>query len=223
MKKGISFGLILSFLFYIAHAQKNGMEYGFQTGINLNTAHGNDALKKYSGTSAGLHIGGHFKINLTHHVRIKAILAYDQNGWVYRSLTFSDAVGNDLGTGDLLEKLNYLNLPLLAEYSFGHKIKYNIDAGIFAGYLLKYTIVRKIKEPTASTQKTSSGYRKSANFGLSAGAEVQIPIAKKITLDLGIRNNLGLSNVYKAQSAADNSVIRINAFSVVTGITCSIK
>ena len=105
-------------------------------------------------------------------------------------------MGNDLGTGDLLEKLNYLNLPVVAEYSFGKKIKFKVDAGFFAGYLLKATAVQKIKEPVASTHTFTLTNRKSINFGVSAGAGLQISLTSKIKLDLGIRDNLGLANIY---------------------------
>lgn len=221
MKKYFFFLLLITH-YFTSNAQKNKIAYGFSSGVNLNSAYGNESLKKYSGTMAGLHIGGYFKISTDKHFALKAILAYDQNGYIYRSLTFSDVIGNDLGTGDLLEKLNYLNVPLLAEYSFGKKIKFYADAGIFAGYLLKYSIVRKIKEPVASTTKTTTSYRKSLNFGVSAGAGLQFPLTAAVKLDFGLRNNLGLANIYKPQST-ENGTIKTNSFSIVTGLTFNLK
>lgn len=209
-------------IFFTSIAQKNKIAYGFQSGVNLNTAYGNESLKKYAGTTAGLHIEGHFKIDITAHFGLKAILGYDQNGWVYRSLTFTNDVGNDLGSGNLKEKLNYLNLPIIAEYTFGKKIKFYADAGIFAGYLLKYTIVRKIKEPVASTTKTTSDFRKATNYGFTAGVGLQFPIASKIKLDFGLRNNLGLANIYKPVST-ENGTIKTNSLSILAGVTCSLK
>jgi hypothetical protein len=216
------FLLVFIGLSFTGNAQKNKMAYGFSTGVNLNSAYGNEALKKYSGTMAGLHVGGYFKVSMNEHFGLKAILAYDQNGYIYRSLTFSDVIGNDLGTGDLLEKLNYLNVPLLAEYTFGKKIKFYANAGVFAGYLLKYTIVRKIKEPVASVTKTTSNYRKSLNFGLSAGTGLQIPLTTTIKLDFGLSNNLGLANIYKPEST-EKGTIRTNSFSILSGVTFNLK
>lgn len=222
MKKYISLSLILVNLLLISKAQKNEIEYSFQSGVNINSAYGNGISKKEAGALTGLHIGGYIKIQKTKHFGLKAILAYDQNGWAYRSLTFEDNNSTSLGTGDLLNKLNYLNLPLLAEYSFGDKIKFNLDAGIFVGYLLSNKMVIKIKEPVASTQKTSSSFRRSANFGVSVGGGVQIPVSAKMKLDLGIQNNLGLLNIYKS-ATTNTSNIKTNAFSVLCGITFSLK
>ncbi len=222
MKKYISLSLILVNLLLISKAQKNKIEYGFQSGVNINSAYGNGISKTVNGALTGLHIGGHFKIQKTKHFGLKAILAYDQNGWAYRSLTFVDNNGTGLATGDLLSKLNYINLPLLAEYSFGDKIKFNLDAGVFVGYLLSNKMIRKIKEPVASTQKTSSSFRKSANLGVSVGGGVQIPVSAKIKLDLGIQNNLGLLNIYKS-ATTNTSTIKTNAFSVLCGITFNLK
>lgn len=221
MKKYFFF-LLLSTLFLTCCAQKNKMEYGFCSGININSGYGNEALKKYGGSVAGLHASGYFKVGLNEHLALKAALAYDQNGYIYRSLTFSNLAGTGLESGDLQERLNYLNLPLLAEYYFGKKIKFYADAGIFAGYLLKYTIIRKIKEPVASTTKTTTSYRKSLNFGVSAGAGLQIPLNNIIKLDFGLRNNLGLANIYKPQST-EKGTIKINSFSIETGLTFNIK
>ncbi len=222
MKKYIFLSFIFLTLFLSGNAQNNATEFGFQTGININAVYGNSGLKKYSGSTTGVHIGANFKMKLNQYFALKALLAYDQNGWAYRSLTFTDDNGNDLGTGDLLEKLNYLNLPIVVEYSFGKKIKFNFDAGFFAGYLLKYTAVQKIKEPVASTNTFVLTNRKAINFGLSAGAGVQIPISPKMKLDFGIRDNLGLANIYKPQ-ASENGTIKTNSFSILAGLSFYLK
>lgn len=222
MKKNTFVSLIFLSLFLFSSGQNKTIEFGFQSGVNINAAYGNSGLKNYSGSTAGVHVGVHFKMKMNRRLALKAILAYDQNGWAYRSLTFTDDNGNDLGTGDLVEKINYLNLPILAEYSFGKKIKFNVDAGFFAGYLLKYTAVQKIKEPVASTNTFALTNRKAINFGLSAGAGVQIPVSPKMKLDFGIRDNVGLANIYKPQ-ATENSTIKTNSFSIISGFTYRIK
>jgi opacity protein-like surface antigen len=223
MKKYFFLIAMWSALFFNSNAQKNKMEYGFSSGINLNSGYGNQALRKIGSTIAGLHVSGHFKVGINEHLALKAVLAYDQNGYIYRSLTFSNAAGNGLETGDLQEKLNYLNLPLLAEYTFGKKIKFYAGGGVFAGYLLKYTTITKIKDPVAYNTRSSTDRRKKLNFGLCAEAGVQFPVNATIKLKLGVSNNLGLANIYKPVSSSDNSVIKTNAFAVLTGITVSLK
>ena len=143
MKKHFLLSLFLVALFFFTKAQKNTIEYGFETGVNINAAYGSGISKSYCGNTAGLHAGGHFKIQMSKHVGIKAILVYDQNGWAYNALTFDSNNGTGLETGDLLNKLNYLNLPIVAEYSIGKKIKLNLDGGIFVGVLLSNKMIKR--------------------------------------------------------------------------------
>lgn len=225
MKKNIFFSLILISLFFSSKAQKHTLEYGFQSGLNLNTIHGKTNLKQSASILTGLSVGGHFKINITNQFGLKVIAAYDQYGWALRSVVFADNFGTEIGKTDVLIKLNYLNLPLLAEYSFGNKVKFNIDGGIFLGFLLNNKIITKVTESlqpgqAAATSSTSNN-RKATNFGLAFGAGVQIPITNTIKLDFGMRDNLGLTNIGKTQAA--NSSIKTNAFSILAGVTFVIK
>jgi hypothetical protein len=225
MKKNIFSSLILISLFLIGIAQKHTMEYGIQSGINVNSIYGNNSLKKYSSILTGLSIGGHFKINMNKHFGVKAILAYDQYGWALRSLVFEDNFGVEIGKSDILSRLNYVNLPLLAEYSFGNKVKFNLDGGIFLGFLVSNKIITKVTEPLQPGQSpktiSTSENNKATNFGMSFGAGLQIPVTHTIKLDFGVRDNLGLANIYKSQAAG--SAIKTNAFSILAGVTFVIK
>jgi opacity protein-like surface antigen len=225
MKKNIFFSLICISLFFISKAQKHSMEYGFQSGLNLNSIHGNTGLKQSASVLTGLSVGGHFKINMNKRFSVKATLAYDQYGWALRSLVFADNFGAEIGKTDVLIKLNYLNLPLLAEYSFGNKVKFNLDGGIFLGFLVSNKIITKVTESLQPGQApktiSTSENNKATNFGMSFGAGLQIPVTHTIKLDFGVRDNLGLANIYKSQAAG--SAIKTNAFSILAGATFVIK
>jgi hypothetical protein len=222
MKKNIALGLICCNLFLFARAQKN-IELGFQAGININSAYGDGVADNVKDNMTGLHLGGHFKISMKQQFGLKAILAYDQNGWAYRNLTFSSGNGSGFETGDLLNRLNYLNLSMLAEQSFGNKIKFYLDGGIFTGYLLSNKMITKIKQPASRTYESGSGYRKSMNFGIVAGGGIQIPISAATKLLLGVQDNLGLSNIYKSQGTPGNATIKTNALIISAGITFVLK
>jgi opacity protein-like surface antigen len=226
MKKNILFSLMLISFFLISKAQKYPMEYGFQSGLNLNSMHGNTGLKQSASVLTGLSVGGHFKININRHFGLKAILAYDQYGWALRSLVFADNIGNAIGKSDVLIRLNYLNLPLLAEYSFGNKVKFNLDGGVFLGFLISNKIITKVTESLqpgqpAKTSSTSNN-RKTTNFGLALGAGIQIPITNTIKLDFGVRDNLGLTNIDNSK-IVNSSSIKTNAFSIFTAVTFGMK
>jgi Outer membrane protein beta-barrel domain len=226
MKKNIFFSLTLISLFLIGKAQKHSMEYGFQSGLNLNSIHGNTGLKQSASVLTGLSVGGHFKINMNKRFGVKATLAYDQYGWALRSLVFADNFGAEIGKTDVLIKLNYLNLPLLAEYSFGNKVKFNLDGGIFLGFLVSNKIITKVTESLQPGQApktiSTSDNKKSTNFGILFGAAIQIPVTHKMKLDFGLRDNLGLTNISKSPTV-NSSSIKTNAFSILAGVTFVIK
>jgi opacity protein-like surface antigen len=225
MKKNIFFSLIFISLFLNGKAQKYNLEYSFQSGLNLNTIHGKTNLKQSASVLTGLSVGGHFKINVNKHFGLKAAVAYDQYGWANRSLVFEDNLGTEIGKSDVLSRLNYLNLPLLAEYSFGNKIKFNLDGGIFLGFLVSSKVITKVTESLqpgqAATTTSPSNSTKAINFGVAFGAGVQIPITNIFKLDFGVRDNLGLTNIGKSQTV--NSSIKTNTFSILAGVTFVIK
>ena len=223
MIKQLFFCVIFLSLYATAAAQKTTTELGFQAGVNINSAYGDGIAKSVRDNMAGLHLGGHFKINMNSHFGLKAILAYDQNGWTYRNLTFSNANGTGLETGDVLNRLNYLNMSMLVEESFGNKIKFYLNGGGFIGRLLSNQMITKIKQPASRTDKSSSSFRQSMNFGITAGSGIQIPINTTTKLSFGVQDNLGLSNIYKPQNGSPNATIKTNAITVLAGLTFALK
>lgn len=201
-----------------SNAQKHSWEYGFHAGININSAYGTAVSKDYKSTLPGLGIGGHIQYNLSNHIGITAMPQYDQNGWSYRNLTFTSSSGGILDTGDIIIKRNYLNIPILATYTTGKKIKFTIGSGVFFGLLLSNHFIVKIKEPTTSSTKSNSSSAKSFNFGIAANAGIQIPLRQKLRLVIAIHDNYGLVNTNKTTTAY-SSTIKTNALSLITGLT----
>jgi outer membrane protein with beta-barrel domain len=210
------FSSILVVLFFPAIAQEKSIEYGFHGGINFNSSHGGSLVNGKSTTAIGYNAGSHIKLRLTSHFAVKGILQYEQIGWAYRSLTFENSSGTGLANGDVTYKLSYLNLPLLAEYEFGQKIKFNSSAGLFFGTLLKNQLITNIEGQ--ATTKSSSKNLSVFNYGVSFGIGTQIPIARKIKLNFDLRNNLGLANLNKS-SISSQSTQKTNSLSISSGLS----
>jgi len=222
MRKKIALSIILIALFLQTKSQSNAVEFGINGGMNINSASGASIIKEHNNSLTGFNIGGHLKIKTSDHFGIKAKLQYDQMGWAYRSLTFSNNTGTGLAEGDVLYKLSYLNIPVLAEYSFGNRIKFNAGAGFFFGILLNNQLITKIKDGTNSnpvTTKSNSKSMRSANFGISLGAGLQIPVSPKIKLDLNLHDNYGLSGIGKPLEGTPRNEIKTNSFSINSGFT----
>ncbi len=221
MKKAISISIIFIVFFLNGKTQHHVFEYGLHGGINFNTAHGTAINKDAAGNLRGINIGGYVKRNISNSFGVKAMLQYEQNGWAYRSLTFENADSTGLSKGDVLIKLNYLNLPVVAEYSFGNKINFYTHAGLFFGVLLNNKMITKIKNqepPYTVTTTNSSNSKKSANYGIALGAGIQVPLRSNIKLSIGLHNNLGLVNINKSSEGQSASSIKTNSFSILGGI-----
>jgi len=219
MKKYLALSIFSVLVYTICMGQKNSMEFGIQGGVNFNSAYGNAVGNEYKSTLTGFNTGVHIKYKLSEQVAVKALLQFEQNGWAYRSLTFETNQGNNvLGKGDALHRLYYLNLPVLAAYSFGNTTKFNIAAGLFTGAMLTNQVVVRIKEPYAPnntpTTKSKSDAFKSFNFGLCFGAGVQVPLSAKMNFITDLRYNHGLANISKGQSS-----IKTTAFSIQAGLS----
>jgi hypothetical protein len=201
--------LLLTCKLFTGTAQRSLGEYGFHAGINLNSAYG-PSVSKDKAILFGVTAGGHVRINLKKQFGLRLALQYDQYGWAYHSLYFTDNTGTMLGKGDAFFKLNYLNLPVLGDYSFGNKIKFHVAAGMFFGVLLNNWLITKIDEPSTPGQiteaKERSAYRTPTNFGIVYGAGAKLPLTGKMKLAFDLSNSVGLTTVSKGSEIKTNSV-----------------
>ena len=207
IKKSFLLCVLLITFFSLANARNSRLQFGLQSCINSNNAFGNDVSKTASVLS-GFNVGGQIKIKGRTHLRLKIDLAYNQFGWTYRSVTFTDNTSSTgLSKADVLYELNNLNLPLLAEDAAGNKIQYYFDGGIFTSILLNNKIITKFEPNNMGTGKvitSKSEHSNRANFGVAVGAGIQTPVTSKLTLTVGCRNLRGLTQVYKTHLASIN-------------------
>jgi hypothetical protein len=206
---------------YLNSSAQN-IQYGFHSGININSAYGSALSKEYKRSLTGASIGGHIKFNITPYFGIQLQPQYDQNGWTYRNLYFATGSGSAIGQGEVVSRLSYINLPVLAQYEMGKKIKFHIVAGGFAGVLLKNMLITNITDPAppneTSTSKSKSNSRRSINAGISFGAGLQIPAGKKLKIDIQVLDNYGLANINKPGNMSP-STIKTNALGLLAGIS----
>ncbi len=235
MKKTLTLIVFFVFIYCNVFAQLNltftrrgtykptKIEYGFLSGVNFNTIRQNNVntfLNETVTNYAGISVGGYFKVNINQLFGIRILVQYDQNGYRLGDLTFTDANGINLAPGNVTIKTNYLNFPIVGEFTFGNKIKYYVNAGPYVGLLLRSNVITRIYSMDGSlpslTKDKSDAY-KSTNFGVSFSSGTLIPISKKMQLHIAVKNNLGLSNIVKPISS-DNSLFKTNAFSMLAGI-----
>ncbi len=200
MKKTFK-SLILSFLvlciYTTASAQTTGTtQFGINVGYNAATVTvGGQTNTAYrSGFNVGVSADYYFNDTWS----FKSKLVYDQKGWGEGFL----AIGNSSFTTDF--QLNYLTIPLMANWHFGHTQNWYLNFGPYVGILLNASL-SSFNGNVKDTFNTVDG-------GLDVGIGVKFPIAKKARLFIELNGQGGVVDVLKdnTRSAIRNSVSNIN-------------
>jgi len=164
----------------------------------------------------GFTAGAFARHSLNDHTSLSGGLQYEQNGYILRDLTFADQVGNNPEKGDIYTKMNYIVLPLMAEYGFGSTVKFSVKAGPFFGYLLSKNLIIKWVEDKPD-QESKGVIDTRFNFGVGAGAAVAFPINKTIDLEINLEDHLGLYDI------SDGGKQNTNAINLTVGIVYRLK
>ncbi|MBI2730663.1 MAG: PorT family protein [Sphingobacteriales bacterium] len=187
---------ILSALLVVAFAAVNAQDvkFGLKAGLNISTFSGSDASGSKS--KAGFYAGGLVNIPVSGGFSVQPELVYSGEG----------AKGDDGNGGTATQNLNYLNIPVLAKYTF--------NGGFFAetGPQIGFLLSAKAKgggvsvddkdafKSTAFSWGVGVGYTSSANIGGS------------------VRYNLGISKIDKdGASKAYNNVFQVGLHYIFGG------
>jgi hypothetical protein len=163
--------------------EKGSFEFGFNVGYNLATVtSGSNTNSTYR---SAFNAGGFGDYYFSDRWSIKAKLIYDQKGWDKGFLT-------NLDNGQSFEtnyRMDYLTIPIMANWHFGKKRNWYLNFGPYAGFLLsakETTFNTDIKDLTAST-----------DVGLALGIGVKISIANRLKILLEIDGQSGFTDVLK--------------------------
>lgn len=174
MKK-LLFVLIAAVSFTVANAQGQ-LQFGAKGGLNIANMNVSNGFNGYSySTLANFNLGVFLKIPVVRYFSVQPEVYYSGQGF-----KFDDGNG-----GTTTEHVNYLNIPVLAKFTF--------PVGLFleTGPQLAFKLNAKDKFADGSTQDVSSYYN-SADFSWVIGAGYKIPMAP-VAIDL--RYNVGVTNV----------------------------
>lgn len=174
----------------VVFAQKKGaVEFGINVGFNNSTVSNSDVS---ADTAYGFNIGGSMDYYFSDRWSIKGKLIYDQKGWDNGFI--EDSNGFDYVTDF---NINYLTVPVMANWHFGRKRNWFLEFGPYMGFLLNAEDVRFGTNVTDSFNST--------DFGLSLGIGVKIPVSDKLKLFFEYEGQGGMSDIFK-----------VNEFSRVT-------
>jgi len=171
---------------FFAQAGAQQTHFGLKAGLNVSSVPVTDNDDFTSKT--GLHIGGLAHIHVSPHFAVQPELVYSMQGGKLNSTTL---------------KLNYLNVPVLAQYMTNDGFR--LETGPQIGFLTS------AKSKTGNVEIDQDDNFSAIDFSWAFGASYLIPRSDGLGLDF--RYNLGISNVSDQNGAtARNSVIQLGVF-----------
>lgn len=177
--------IVLSLCTTVFSQTKGKTEFGVHVGYNAATVTSDENLtnSKYrSGFNAGVSADYYFSDRWS----IKGKLTYDQKGW--------DRGYFDNGTGSVTTnyRLDYLTIPVMANWHFGRTRNWYLNFGPYAGILLSAS------ETTGDTDLKS--IFSSTDFGLDAGIGIKFPVSEKAKFFIELNGQGGFTDLVKNNS-----------------------
>ncbi|WP_454490083.1 porin family protein [Arcticibacter tournemirensis] len=174
--------IVLSLCTTVFSQTKGETEFGFHVGYNAATVTSDDNItnSKYrSGFNAGVSVDYFFSDRWS----IKGELTYDQKGWNNGYF--------DSGSGPVTTNyhLDYLTIPVMANWHFGRTRNWYLNFGPYVGVLLSASETARdtdIKSILSST-----------DFGLDAGIGVKIPVSEKTKFFIELNGQSGFTDLVK--------------------------
>lgn len=196
MKKILITILILSGIYTAASAQSlNTGEFGVNVGLNTSSV-------QYSGTGensdykAGVNIGISGEYYFSDRWGIKAKVSYDQKGWGNGFLVLDD--GTEIDGVDY--HLNYITVPVMADWHFGRRRNWYLDFGPYVGFLA-----------SASETSHSADVKplfNNTDVGIAFGIGVKIPVSRTASVFFEYDGQGGLNNVFSTSEGGTFQNIR---------------
>ena len=206
MKKIFITLLLAAGIYTATFAQTNNqVEFGANIGYNVaNVQSGNISNNDYR---SGFNLGVSGDYFFSDRWSIKAKLIYDQKGWANGFISAD-------GSGDVATdyKLNYLTIPVMANWHFGRTRNWYLNFGPYVGILLSG------KETSLGTDLKP--YLNSTDFGLAAGIGVKFPVTDNAKLFIEADGQSGVTDIFKANSG---SSVQTERSSINFGVTFSIN
>ncbi|MBB6237820.1 outer membrane protein W [Pedobacter sp. AK013] len=181
--------------------EKNSLELGIHAGYNLATVStSNQTNSDYRNGFNLTAVGDYF---FSDRWSIKAKIGYDQKGWDNGYLTNLDN-GQSFATD---YHINYLTIPVMANWHFGKKRNWYLNFGPYFGILLNASETR--------FNTDLKNFIHNRDIGLDLGIGVKLPVANKVKVLLELDGQSGITDVFKQNQGYQ---IRTNRSSFNAGL-----
>ncbi|EDP96336.1 porin family protein [Kordia algicida OT-1] len=181
---------------------KGTIEIGAIGGINFATV--SDIQGNAAKTRVAFNFGASGEYYFSDRWGIKTGLIYDSKGWADGFVeSFNNTGDPQISSADF--KLNYLTIPVMANWHFGSTRKWYLNFGGYAGFLLN-------AEETAFGNDVKDGLT-STDFGLALGIGYKFPISDKVKLCIEYQEQFGLVDIFE-NNTGDAVTNRRSSFNI---------
>ncbi|MEZ4802749.1 MAG: porin family protein [Gelidibacter sp.] len=202
MKKQLLIAGFVAFFLFNAHAQndKGTFELGGSVGLNLSTVDVPSDYGSNANTKVALNIAAIGEYYFSDRWGIKTRLIYDQKGWA------DGYVDTEDGYYVTDYNINYLTIPVMANWHFGSTRKWHLNFGPYVGFLLN----AKDKEKGMDFKDAFS----STDFGLAFGIGYKFPIADNTKLFIEYEEQYGFIDIFAGNAGGSDVVNSRSSFNV---------
>lgn len=189
---------LLAFIFLLftgkAIAQHDFFQYGFQTGPSWVRMYGNPFIENFLESDFRFTGGPAIYYPFARKWAVKSNLFFESKGSGGIMPLFDDQ-GFPIGIYNIQTNLSYVTIPLLLDYHFGEKFRFDLNMGPFLGVLFsqKTVYTEPVTGETIEEKGTSSFIP--WDGGLVLGSGFRYGINRRITLSLDGRFNIGMTNI----------------------------
>ncbi len=183
MRRLLFIAIITSFALSSASAQKKGdFELGIGLGVNLSNVSTMDGKTKSSSlTSFNTGVSGEYYFSDRWGLKTKLII--DNKGWA------DGFIQTQSGTTTTDFKLNYITIPVMANWHFGSSRNWYLNFGPYIGFLMS------AKDSELSIDNKSAF--KSTDLGLALGIGYKFKINNNTKFFVEYQEQAGVTDIFK--------------------------
>ncbi len=190
-----------------AQQTKGDVELGIYAGFSYANVSGGGLVN--AGNKSGFNAGVAADFYFSNRWSLKTKLIFDQKGW---GDGFFSTVNDNNSNFKTDYRLNYITLPVMANWHFGKKRNWYLNFGPYVGYLAA------AKATDISTDVKD--YFHNTDFGIAAGIGTKIRLSDNIKLLLEYDEQAGLTDIFKSNPG---SAIRNGRASLNVGFNFILK
>ncbi|MGC3946437.1 MAG: outer membrane beta-barrel protein [Chryseolinea sp.] len=218
MKSQFLLPVLLIVLFFSQNTFAQGSEIELQIVPSVTTMRGNRIVEDYWDPALRVSAGMGFNHVFRNQFLLKAAVAYDNKG-TRGSYTgpIHDQNNSVIGTEtvEYRQYFQYITVPLQYGRRFGSRVKYDAALGMYGSFLLNSNV--EAWSPRYHTNENYTDIYKKFDFGVSVSFSAYVPLRDRLSMKLGIQDNLGLANIAETK-VVDNGSIKHNSLGLQVGL-----